>query len=141
MPPIFRMTEPFRLTASVAMVVLGLAIATTAADKKKSRAGMLTDAPKSESVGAPDLPIGKSGNEAGKDAGKEPGKAAPKFEELNFNRALVIEGKVEKPAVQFTLLKEPPPEKEILFETSFRLQILKLDRENTFSPGETYGRE
>jgi hypothetical protein len=71
----------------------------------------------------------------------EPGKAGTTFEELNFNRTLVIEGKVEKPAVQFTLLKEAPPEKEIRFETSFMQNILKLDRENTFKAGETYGRE
>jgi hypothetical protein len=60
---------------------------------------------------------------------------------LNFNRTLVIEGKVEKPQVTFTLLKEPPPEKEIRFETSFLQNILKLDRENTFKAGETYGRD
>ncbi len=61
------------------------------------------------------------------------------FQELNFNKTLVIEGKVEKPQVQFTLLKEPPPEKEILFETSFLKNILKLDRENTFKIGEVDG--
>lgn len=77
---------------------------------------------------------------------QEPAAAAPgapgaTFEELNFNRTLVIEGKVEKPQVTFTLLKEPPPEKEIRFETSFLQNILKLDRENTFKAGETYGRE
>ncbi|MDQ3000185.1 MAG: hypothetical protein M3Y08_02815 [Fibrobacterota bacterium] len=71
----------------------------------------------------------------------EPGKPAAAFEELNFNRTLIIEGKVEKPSVQFTLLKEPPPVKEIRFETSFLHNILKLDRENTFKVGETYGRE
>jgi hypothetical protein len=71
----------------------------------------------------------------------ESGKPGTTFEELNFNRTLVIEGKVEKPAVQFTLLKEAPPEKEIRFETSFMQNILKLDRENTFKAGETYGRE
>jgi len=60
---------------------------------------------------------------------------------LNFNKTLVIEGKVEKPQVQFTLLKEAPPEKEIRFETSFLQNILKLDRENTFKVGETYGKE
>ncbi|MEO6095438.1 MAG: hypothetical protein ABIW76_07085 [Fibrobacteria bacterium] len=73
----------------------------------------------------------------------QPGSDKPgnTFQELNFNRTLVIEGKVEKPAVQFTLLKEPPPEKEIRFETSFMQNILKLERENTFKSGETYGRE
>ncbi len=63
------------------------------------------------------------------------------FQELNFNKTLVIEGKVEKPQVQFTLLKEPPPEKQIRFETSFLQNILKLDRENTFKVGESYGRD
>jgi len=70
--------------------------------------------------------------------------AAPKetkFEELKFNKTLIIEGKVEKPQVQFTLLKEAPPEKEIRFETSFLQNILKMDRENTFKVGETYGRD
>lgn len=64
-----------------------------------------------------------------------------KFEELKFNKTLIIEGKVEKPQVQFTLLKEAPPEKEIRFETSFLQNILKMDRENTFKVGETYGRD
>ncbi len=71
----------------------------------------------------------------------DPGKSGGGFAELNMSRALVIEGKVEKPQVSFTLLKEPPPEKEIRFETSFLENILKMDRENTFVPGETYGRE
>jgi hypothetical protein len=135
MNPVFRSTRGLGMKA---FLVLALAMAAAAADKKKSQAVKLTDAAKSESVGAQELPIGKT---AGTPADKESGKSAPKFEELNFNRTLVIEGKVEKPAVQFTLLKEPPPEKEIRFETSFLQNILKLDRENTFSPGETYGRE
>jgi hypothetical protein len=71
----------------------------------------------------------------------DPGKPGDAFAELNMNRTLVIEGKVEKPQVSFTLLKEGPPEKEIRFETSFLENILKMDRENTFVPGETYGRE
>lgn len=62
------------------------------------------------------------------------------FAELKFNKTLIIEGRVEKPQVQFTLLKEPPPEKEVQFETSFLKNILKLDRENTFKVNETYGR-
>jgi hypothetical protein len=70
-----------------------------------------------------------------------PGKPGSTFAELSFNRTLVIEGKVEKPQVTFTLLKEPPPEKEIRFEASFLENILTLDRENTFVPGETYGHE
>lgn len=76
-----------------------------------------------------------------KPAAAEPGKPGSTFAELNFNRTLVIEAKVEKPQVTFTLLKEPPPTKEIRFEASFMDNILKLDRENTFVPGETYGRE
>jgi hypothetical protein len=63
------------------------------------------------------------------------------FQEIDFGKALIIEGKVEKPQVQFPLIKEPPPEKEIQFETSFLQNILKLDRENTFKAGERYGRE
>jgi hypothetical protein len=63
------------------------------------------------------------------------------FEEIEFGGALVIEGKVEKPQVQFTLLKEPPPEKEIRFETSFLQNILKQERENTFNATERYGRD
>jgi hypothetical protein len=62
------------------------------------------------------------------------------FQELNFNKTLVIEGRVEKPQVQFTLLKEPPPEKEIKFETSFMQNILKADRENTFNIKEAINR-
>ena len=60
------------------------------------------------------------------------GKSGQAFEELNFSKTLIIEGKVEKPQVQFTLLKEAPPEKEIRFETSFMQNILQMKRENTF---------
>lgn len=81
---------------------------------------------------------------------KEPAKSSPAsdpsepgalFEEIEFGSTLVIEGKVEKPQVQFTLLKEPPPEKEIRFETSFLQNILKQERENTFNAAERYGRD
>lgn len=71
-------------------------------------------------------------------AASEPGAL---FEEIEFGNTLVIEGKVEKPQVQFTLLKEPPPEKEIRFETSFLQNILKQERENTFNATESYGRD
>lgn len=71
----------------------------------------------------------------------EAGAANSNSGEINFNRTLVIEGKVEKPQVTFTLLKEPPPEREIRFEASFMDDLLKPERENTFSPGEAYGRE
>lgn len=63
------------------------------------------------------------------------------FEEIEFGSTLVIEGKVEKPQVQFTLLKEPPPEKEIRFETSFVQNILKQERENTFNASERFGKD
>lgn len=63
------------------------------------------------------------------------------FEEIEFGNTLVIEGKVEKPQVQFTLLKEPPPEKEIRFETSFLQNILKHERENTFDAAKRYGKD
>jgi len=56
------------------------------------------------------------------------------FEEIDFGKTLIIEGRVEKPQVQFPLLKEQPPEKEIRFETSFKENILKQERENTFRP-------
>ncbi len=55
-----------------------------------------------------------------------------KFEELKFEKSFVIEAKVERPQVQFPLLKEAPPEKPISFEASFRAQILDSPRENTF---------
>jgi hypothetical protein len=61
--------------------------------------------------------------------------AAPdtsKFEELKIEKSFVIEAKVERPQVQFPLLKEPPPEKQITFEASFREELLKAPRENTF---------
>lgn|GEM_PF-6815041 len=55
-----------------------------------------------------------------------------KFEELKFENSLVIEAKVERPQVQFPLLKEPPPEKPLPFEVSFRERLLEAPRENTF---------
>lgn len=133
----------------VALTVLVMAAAMALADQKKAKpettAGSGSRQGKAAAVTLPDadIPSALAGKhpEAGARPAKESGKAAPAFEELNFNRTLVIEGKVEKPAVQFTLLKEPPPEKEIRFETSFLQNILKLDRENTFSAGETYGHE
>ncbi len=56
-----------------------------------------------------------------------------KFEELKFEKSFVIEAKVERPQVQFPLLKEAPPVKMIPFEASFREELLSLPRENTFS--------
>lgn len=55
-------------------------------------------------------------------------------EGLQLGNAMVIEGKVEKPQVQFPLLREPPPEREITFEESFLQNILELDRENVPDP-------
>ncbi len=109
---------------------------TADAAKKKAKAVIPLVAPAAKSV-EPSPAASPSTTPATPD----PGNPGTSFQELNFNRTLVIEGKVEKPAVQFTLLKEPPPEKEIRFETSFLQNILKLDRENTFKAGETYGRE
>jgi hypothetical protein len=116
------------LAAAMLLFVAGTA---EAAPRKKAKAAipLVAPAPKPAATVSPNAPA------------SEPVKAGETFAELNFNRTLVIEGKVEKPAVQFTLLKEPPPEKEILFETSFLQNILKIDRENTFKAGETYGRE
>lgn len=118
-----------RLVFSGLMVAcMGLA---EAAKKKAKPIPIVTPEPKNDqSLVVPQAP-----------KAPEPGKPGTTFEELNFNRTLVIEGKVEKPQVTFTLLKEPPPEKEIRFETSFMQNILKLNRENTFKAGETYGRE
>ncbi len=64
-------------------------------------------------------------------------KAGPAMaEELEFDKGLVVEGKVEKPQVQFPLLKEPPPKREIPFEHSFMPRLLESERENTFTPGD-----
>lgn len=52
--------------------------------------------------------------------------------EIVFTTGLVIEGKVEKPQVQFSLLKEAPPRREIRFEHSFLDRVLEWERENTF---------
>jgi hypothetical protein len=53
---------------------------------------------------------------------------------LELGNAMVIEGRVEKPQVQFPLLREPPPMRDIRFEQSFLQNILKLDRENIPDP-------
>lgn len=52
------------------------------------------------------------------------------FQELDLGEALVIEGRVEKPQVQFPLLMEKPPVNPIRFEMSFRDKMLELTREN-----------
>jgi hypothetical protein len=120
---------------SLALAVLAVCLGSAEAAKKKAKPAIPLVLPASqEKKDGPAAPMAIPTT-------PEPGKAGTTFEELNFNRTLVIEGKVEKPAVQFTLLKEAPPEKEIRFETSFMQNILKLDRENTFKAGETYGRE
>jgi hypothetical protein len=110
--------------------VLCLCVAAAAAGKKNAKTLPIVspEPKKDQSLTPPPAPASTGKGDAG-------------FAELNMSRTLVIEGKVEKPQVSFTLLKEPPPEKEIRFETSFLENILKMDRENTFMPGETYGRE
>lgn len=124
-----------RLFRILCLSVFMAGIGSAEAAKKKAKASIPLVAPASKQ--ADSVPAAP----APSPAEPEPGVPGNSFQELNFNRTLVIEGKVEKPAVQFTLLKEPPPEKEIRFETSFLQNILKLDRENTFKAGETYGRE
>jgi hypothetical protein len=120
---------------SLALALLAACLGSAQAAKKKAKPAIPLVVPASKAKqDGPAAPIAIP-------TAPEPGKPGTTFEELNFNRTLVIEGKVEKPAVQFTLLKEAPPEKEIRFETSFMQNILKLDRENTFKAGETYGRE
>ena len=47
-------------------------------------------------------------------------------EGLELGNAMVIEGRVEKPQVQFTLLREAPPLRDIRFEESFLPEILRL---------------
>ncbi len=62
-----------------------------------------------------------------------PGKEMPyMFEEIQFEEGLVVEGTVEKPQVQFPLLKEAPPIPEVEFQAGFLPQLLELERENTF---------
>ena len=126
--------DPFRSFPRVfaaAMLCLCLGFAAAAGKQGAKPLPIVSPEPKK----AQSLPVPQ--NPPAADAGK-PGSD---FAELKFNRTLVIEAKVEKPQVTFTLLKEPPPEKEIRFEASFLENILKLGRENTFVPGESYGRE
>lgn len=69
-------------------------------------------------------------------AGQASGAAAQESEaeqEIVFDKGLVIEGKVEKPQVQFTLLKEPPPRKELRFEAGFAERMLEAEREGLLS--------
>lgn len=120
---------------SLAMAVLVACLGSAEAAKKKAKPAIPLVLPAGkDKLDGPVAPVAIPTT-------PEPDNSGTAFEELNFNRTLVIEGKVEKPAVQFTLLKEAPPEKEIRFETSFMQNLLKLDRENTFKAGETYGRE
>lgn len=133
-----------RFTRMLGLAFFLACLGSADAAKKKSKTAipLVTPAPKAVETISNAAPAEGAPTTANAAApAPAPGKPGAAFEELNFNRTLVIEGKVEKPAVQFTLLKEPPPEKEIRFETSFLQNILKLDRENTFKAGETYGRE
>lgn len=119
------MSASFRTWAILAAALLVSLLAAPAdAAKKKAIPVVKPEEKKEEPAPAP--------------ASSEPGAL---FEEIEFGNTLVIEGKVEKPQVQFTLLKEPPPEKEIRFETSFLQNILKQERENTFNATERYGRD
>jgi hypothetical protein len=126
------MVRSFSCFVSVcAAALLAVGMDASAAGRKAAKPlPIVSPEPKKEQTLAPPAP-----------PSADAGKAGAAFAELSMGRTLVIEGKVEKPQVSFTLLKEPPPEKEIRFETSFLENILKLDRENTFVPGETYGRE
>ncbi len=54
--------------------------------------------------------------------------------ELQLGSAMIIEGKVEKPQVQFPLLREPPPLPEIKFGASFLENILRLEPETVPDP-------
>ncbi len=53
--------------------------------------------------------------------------------ELVYTSGLVIEGKVEKPQVQFNMIKEAPPERSIVFKTSFRKRLLEWERDPNFN--------
>ncbi len=79
------------------------------------------------------LPVSAQENSA---AGGKGNEMPYMFEEIRFEEGLVVEGRVEKPQVQFPLLKEAPPLPEIQFEAGFRQQLLDLERENTFHRGE-----
>jgi hypothetical protein len=129
----------FRYPRLLAMAFFLACPGSAEAAKKKAKAAIPLVSPAAKTVES--APAASPSTTPATPATPDPGNPGTSFQELNFNRTLVIEGKVEKPAVQFTLLKEPPPEKEIRFETSFLQNILKLDRENTFKAGETYGRE
>ena len=121
------MTDRFRAAACLALALLALGAVPAEAQKGRKKP----------------IPVVKPEEKP------EPAAAAPAaasepnslFEEIEVGNTLVIEGKVEKPQVQFTLLKEPPPEKEIRFETSFLQNILKQDRENTFDAAKRYGKD
>jgi hypothetical protein len=124
------MNALFRRAACFPLVCLAcLALAAVPADAEKGRKKPIPVV-KPEEKAAPAAPAPS--------AAAEPNAL---FEEIEFGNTLVIEGKVEKPQVQFTLLKEPPPEKEIRFETSFLQNILKQERENTFDAARRYGKD
>jgi hypothetical protein len=132
--PITRMgmhpSSPFFRLCALGLLFCGWIPAEAGKKNPKAIPGIAAEPKKDQTLAVPQNPAPPAN-----------GKTGSTFAELSFNRTLVIEGKVEKPQVTFTLLKEPPPEKEIRFEASFLENILKLDRENTFVPGETYGRE
>lgn len=117
----------------LAALALGLQIPAAWAEKPQSKSSATREKSRPQAAEI-ELDLGTpAGKENRKSAATS---AAPadtgKFAELNFEKSFVIEAKVERPQVQFPLLKEPPPEKNIPFEASFRDELLKSPRENTF---------
>jgi hypothetical protein len=121
------MIATLRISALTALALLALGASPAEAQKARKKAIPVV---KPEEKPEPPAPA--------KSSASEPNSL---FEEIEFGNTLVIEGKVEKPQVQFTLLKEPPPEKEIRFETSFMQNTMKQERENTFDAAKRYGKD
>jgi hypothetical protein len=114
------MQHSFHLSRLVGVTLLLLAWVHGAEEKTKKSASRSKSAPMEIEFGSDETASSKSVSDTSK------------FEELNFEKSVVIEAKVERPQVQFPLLKEAPPEKAISFEASFRDQLLEAPRENTF---------
>lgn len=125
--------------APLAVVLAALLSAAPAWGQERSAAAAAGTAAKPGRPSKAPIPVLRPEEQRETPSPAAPGATAPDaaaglFEEIEFGGTLVIEGKVEKPQVQFTLLKEPPPEKDIRFEASFLQSILKQERENTFRP-------
>lgn len=129
------------MTHITAKLALALALALLAPSPGSAQAAKSAPAKAGRPAARKAIPIVKPEEKPEPAAVATPAAPSALFEEIEFGSTLVIEGKVEKPQVQFTLLKEPPPEKEIRFETSFLQNILKQERENTFNATERYGRD